>query len=579
MSLRGTALIWNFVARILEMQPIQTMRLTFILMIICCGSAQLSAQQKESKKPITLHGAVSLSMGAFRSQNFPGRQPAFFWTLSGNPILTAYGMPMPVNAMISNQTRAINAPFSQLGISPSYKWLKLHAGVRSLSMSPFSIAGHTFLGGAIEINPGAFRFAALGGRFQKAREVDSLGLFQLRPAYKRTGYGFRIGVGKKRNYLDLIYLRAKDDSTSVSVESRNYRNFTPDENLVIGLSSRLAFGKRLSLNLDGGGSLYTEDTRTILVSEIGGAELINLRRAINRFYPARITTRLHFAGEAALRYQSRPFQMGIVYRRVEPEYRSMGAWFFQTDIQQIMVNPGFILKKGKTRVLLNAGWQTDNLLGQKPAQSQRLIGGVSVSFNPHERFGIDVQANNFQFTQENRYLSSDSLRLQQATRYITIAPHWLRRKGDKSHTWNISTNYQQSDDYNPYTRENLRSDFVFGQAQWSLQDQKKNYNIGFGVNGRWNKSNIAAEDQSFGITANTGKTLAQSKLHVQVNMNSGLNLRDGKNVGYTIGGGGRITYKVVKNTKLHLNTYYLSNKVAERKYQFLNTSGGLEFTF
>jgi hypothetical protein len=548
------------------------------LIFLGFGALQLSAQTSK-KKPLSLHGTISLGVGAFKSQNYPGRQPSFFWLINGNPVLTALGVPMPINAMISNQSKSLNAPFSQLGISPNFKWIKFHLGTRNLSYSPFSIAGHSFLGGGVEMNPGVFRFAALGGRFQKAREADSTGVIRLRPAYKRLGYGFRVGVGKKRNYFDLIYFKAKDDSSSVSDQAKQYRNFTPDENLVLGVSSKISFGKHLSFKVEGGGSLYTRDIRTNVLTEQDENEFSNIPKTLNRFFPLRIGSSLSFAGEAGLRYQSRPFQLGLVYRRVEPDYRSMGAWFFQTDIQQITLNPGFSWNKGKARLQCNAGWQTDDLLNLKPARSQRIIGGLSLSLNPSEKFGIDIQANNFQFTQENRYLNSDSLRLQQATRFFNISPHWLRRSGDRSISWNASANYQQSDDYNPYTLQSLRSDFVFGQVQWNLQHQKKGYNLGLGVNGRLNKNNLAAEDQSFGFLANAGKTLAKDKVQVQANFNWNLNLRDGASVGYTVGGGGGISYKALKTTRIYLNAYYLSNKVADQKYQFVNTSAGLEYTF
>jgi hypothetical protein len=293
----------------------------------------------------------------------------------------------------------------------------------------------------------------------------------------------------------------------------------------------------------------------------------------------RIGSSLSFAGEAALQYQSRPFQMRLVYRRVEPEYRSMGAWFFQTDIQQITINPGFSWNKGKARLQCNAGWQTDNLLHLKPASSQRLIGGVSLSLNPTERFGLDIQANNFQFTQENRYLNSDSLRLQQATRFFSVSPHFMRRSGNRVMNWNASASYQQSNDYNPYTRQNLRSDFIFSQLQWNLQQTKRGYNFGLGVNGRFNKNNLAAEDQSLGLNANAGKLLLKEKLQLQANISWNLNLRDGDVVGNSTGGGGGVSYKLLKNTRLYFNSYYLANKIAANRNHFLSTSGGLEYTF
>ncbi len=536
--------------------------------------------QGEKKQPLSFHGTASIAIGTFQQQNYAGRQPGFFWSLNGNPVFGIYGHPMPVNMMVSNQQRSISGPFSQIGASPTYKWARFHVGVRSLSLSPFSVAGHTFLGGAVELNPGAFRFAVLGGRFQKAREADTSGIFQLRPAYKRLGYGMKIGVGKKRNYFDLLYFKAKDDSTSIQPIARRYGNLTPDENAVLGISSRISFGKRVYLQMDGGASLYTRDTRSdLLTAESDDEKLKKIASQLAWVLPFHTSTSLSFAGEAGLRYQGRQFQLGLNYRRVEPEYNSMGAWFFQTDVQQITLTPGFSFNKGRTRIQFNTGWQSDNLLNLKPATSQRIIGGMNLSLNPNERFGIELQANNFQFTQENLYLASDSLRLQQSTLFLNLSPHWLFRSSATTRTVSASMAYQKSDDYNPYTRQNLRSDFVFGQVSYGWQHQKTGLNLGLGINGRKNKSGTAADDQSLGMTANIGKPVLKNKLNLNANLNTNLLFLQGGKSGTSFGGGAGASWKALKNTRFHTNTYFLANQTPQRNFQYLTVTGGVEYTF
>ncbi|MBL7828044.1 MAG: hypothetical protein JNJ57_15545 [Saprospiraceae bacterium] len=554
----------------------RTVLLVFLL-VHCCLC--LNAQQQ--KKPaFTLHGTAALSFGVFSQENYSGNQPGFFWSLNGNPVLGVFGHPAPVSLMISSQQRSVSTPFSQFGVSPTIKWAKFHAGVRSLHFSPFSVAGHTFLGGAVEINPGAFRFAVLGGRFQKAREADTTSVFRLRPQYRRMGYGFKIGVGKTRSYFDLIFFKAKDDSTSLGAVPTIYRNLTPDENAVLGIATRLALGKKVYVQVDGGASLYTRDIRSALRSETNDDPDFNrFASALSGIIPIRNTTSLTFAGEAALRYQSRQFQLALAYRRVEPEYASMGAWFFQTDIQQFTLTPGFKFKKGRVRIQLNAGVQNDNLLKLKPATSQRFISGVNLSLNPTDRFGIDMQANNFQFTQENRYLESDSLRLQQSTLFMNVAPHWSIQKGDNAHSIHGSLTYQVSDDYNPYTRQNLNSNFAFAQITWNRQQSKKGQNTGIGLNARINKNGTAADDQSIGLLANAGKSLLKNKLRVQLNANYNLIFSKSNPPGNSYGGGLGVSFKTTKSTRIYSNGYFLSNQTAQRKYKYLSISGGFEYTF
>ncbi len=562
----------------LNTKHLPTMKIQLVFLFVC--SAWYLHAQSEKKQALSFHGTASLSVGTFQQQNYNGRQPGFFWSLSGNPVFGVYGHPMPVSMMVSNQQRSINGPFSQIGMSPTYKWAKFHVGVRSLSLSPFSVAGHTFLGGAVELNPGAFRFAVLGGRFQKAREADTSSVFHLRPAYKRLGYGIKVGVGKTRNYFDFIYFKAKDDSTSIQPIARRTGNLTPDENAVLGISSRISFSKRIYLQIDGGASLYTRDTRSeLLTNESDDEKLKKIASQLSWIMPFHTSTALSFAGEAGLRYQSKQFQLGLSYRRVEPEYNSMGAWFFQTDVQQVTITPAFSFNKGRSRIQFNTGWQSDNLLKLKPATSQRIIGGMNLSLNPTTRFGIELQANNFQFTQENRYLESDSLRLQQSTLFLNVSPHWLFRDGTTTRTITGSLAYQKSDDYNPYTRQNLRSGFVFGQVTYTWQQQKNGLNLGVSLNGRANKSGTAVDDKSIGLTANAGKPFFKNKLNLQANLNYSLVFLNSGKSGSSIGGGGGISWKALKNTRFYTNTYFISNQTPQRKYQYLTVSGGVEYTF
>jgi hypothetical protein len=554
------------------------MRKLLILFLLIVGPS-LWAQETQ-KRPLSLHGTAAVNIGFFREQGYLGSQPRFFWSLTGNPVLGLYGHPVPVNLMVSNQQRSLSGPFSQLGCSPTFRWAKFHAGVRGLNFSPFSVAGHTFLGAAVEINPGAFRFGVLGGRFQKAREADTSSAFQLRPAYRRMGYGIKLGVGKKRNYFDLIFFKAKDDSTSLRSIAREVGSVTPDENIVLGTTTLFSFGKHISFKMDGGASLYTRDIRTaLLVDEIGDAKIKTLSASLGQAFPLHISTSLAFAGESILQFQGKSFQIGLNYRRVEPEYASMGAWFFQTDIQQVTVNPSFNFKKRKARLLLNGGWQTDNLLDLKPATSQRWIGGGSLSINPTERFGLDLQANNFQFTQENRYLATDSLRLQQSTLFLSASPHWQLVKGGVTRLLNAVLTYQKSNDYNPYTRQGLQSNFLFGQVMWNRSATKAGLNTGFGLNARLNKNGTAAEDQSLGLVASASKAVLKKTVQLRTNLNYNLNFLGQKLSGNSFGGGGGISWKLHKSTQFNTNIYFLTSHSRQRDFRFLTVSSGLEYSF
>jgi hypothetical protein len=78
-------------------------------------------------------------------------------------------------AYTNNQATAnLPQPFNRFSLSPSYRWVTTHIGYGNMSFSPYTLSGHEFFGGGIELAPdNGFRFAALYGRFRKAVEPGS----------------------------------------------------------------------------------------------------------------------------------------------------------------------------------------------------------------------------------------------------------------------------------------------------------------------------------------------------------------------------------------------------------------------
>ena len=76
--------------------------------------------------------------------------PPYYYMLSGNVNVDVYGWSLPFSISYSNRKFVTGQPSNVVGVSPTYKNLTLHAGVRSLTFSPYTLAGHTFTGGGIE---------------------------------------------------------------------------------------------------------------------------------------------------------------------------------------------------------------------------------------------------------------------------------------------------------------------------------------------------------------------------------------------------------------------------------------------
>ena len=128
-------------------------------------------------------------------------------------------------------------PFNQFGISPHYRWAKLHLGYNDLFFSPYTLANHRFRGVGLELNPGKLRFGAAYGRFRKpiAQEVinavpdeDAYLLEEPIPAFGRRAWSAKLGFGTERSFVDLILLRGEDRPESIDTVSD--LTFKPAEN-------------------------------------------------------------------------------------------------------------------------------------------------------------------------------------------------------------------------------------------------------------------------------------------------------------------------------------------------------------
>ena len=73
----------------------------------------------------------------------------------------------------------------------------------------------------------------------------------------------------------------------------------------------------------------------------------------------KVSTHYYFAGETRLGYQEKKWGAQLIIKRIDPGYQSMGAYFFQHDIQEYSFANNFKLDSGKLSINTNIGFQKD----------------------------------------------------------------------------------------------------------------------------------------------------------------------------------------------------------------------------
>ncbi|MBE0667665.1 MAG: hypothetical protein IH593_08320, partial [Bacteroidales bacterium] len=366
--------------------------LFLLIPAFCPLTAQdLGSIKKEDK--FSIKGQLGASLVFYNVEGREANRPAFSWMLVGNPVITLYGVTLPFSFTISEQERSYQQPFNKFGVSPSYKWAKLHLGYRNVSFSKYTLGGHTILGAGGEFTPGKFRIGVMYGQLLKPVPFSALIPYPQTkeiPAYRRNGLAFKFGYGTPSNSVDMVLFRGNDVTGSLADSSQL---LLPGSNTVISLITHQKLYKSFVFDLEFANSIYTEDNR------LSGEPGVTLVPVISKLIINNLSTTSSNAIDASFGYDSKPFDLKIRFRQLDPGFRSMGTYFMQNNIRNITLEPLVSLSKDKYVIAGSLGFQRDNIKESLAHQTNRTIGSVRVSANPLKWYRADLNFSNYDIDQ------------------------------------------------------------------------------------------------------------------------------------------------------------------------------------
>lgn len=427
-------------------------KLRFLLFLVFCFWISVIGYSQDistiaNQKPIEVSGTFTLFTSYYNVTGIDPRRKDFTWYITGNPNFKIYGIDVPFSLTVSEQERSFRQPFNQFLISPSYKWAKVHLGYTNLNWSPFTWSGQTAFGAAVELNPNKIRFGFLYGRLNRSVEEDLTSLEIQTPAFKRMGYSARIGYGTETSHVDIIYLKGKDDENSLNTIPTK-TEVLPAENVVIGVSSKIKFTEKLFLNADIAASAYTRDVRAIPFTDDAPGFVTTFGSLLH----TNSSTQFYKAYQSDVSYVDKKFKIKLKYKRVEPDFKSMGAYYFQTDVENITLEPSVNISKYKLRINASIGRQKDNLLNKKSVTSKRLIGNIGIDWSPTKIFGINALYANYSGEQSKGLKIPNQVTQQSyVSQNITVSPRLTFVKEKITHFHNLVANRQWMIDKNPNT--------------------------------------------------------------------------------------------------------------------------------
>lgn len=456
-----------------------------IIFIISSNSLQCqSIENISTSRPFSVAGSIGLNLNSYSSSGIEARSRPFDYSLLGNLNIAIYGISVPLSAVYSEQDRSYTQPFNHYGISPSYKWITLHLGWRNINFSPYTLSGQTFLGGGLEITPGILRFAVIYGRFNKAASGDSASNLLYPPTYERLGYSFKLGLGSNSTYVDFILLRAWDKLNSL--DSINQNTTKPQENLVLGIASKIQLLKELRFELDASASLYTIDMRSNALLDSANTKIL---ANFSSIFNLKLSTQLTTALQSALVYSGKLFSAKISYKRIEPDYKSMGIYYTESDVENYTASFVLPLFKRQFKLGGSIGFQKDNLMNTKLNTSNRVIGSANISYNT-SNYGADFSFASYGITQTpgiNPVI--DSLKIAKVNQNFNLTLRYTFSNNSQIENIILNSSYQSLTDLNTITQNNSNNLSINGTFQLSNAQTGINYGITLNaVNATWSNS-------------------------------------------------------------------------------------------
>lgn len=540
---------------------------SWVLILFFCVLAQLNRAGAQDR--VTIKGNLNAGGEVYDVNGISSRRSPYSYSVAGTINFAYKGFNLPITGSYRDAQFSYDYTFNRLGLSPSYKWVKLHLGWSNINYSAYTLSGRSFFGVGLELTPGKWYFSALKGKLQNPLAIKDTLVYgaNLIPGYERNIEGAKFGYRKSKSKLELMAVRTFDDVNGPAPSGDvnqlyGYQVLTPKENLTLGLNAGLELFKRIELFLNTGLSAYTADALDTFTIKYGN----EVPAFAKDLFQANSTSRFSLAGDGGINLRIRGNKIGFKYRRVDPFYSNLAANFFQNDIEQITFTTGLNLFKRKLRFDGQLGMEHNNLTQLRSQTANRVIGNAGINLVPSEKLNLGLRYTNYQTESMN-----EILQLNDTLRFVTVSsqygfnadytvPGLIKRMN-----FTLYLNYNTVKDESQNESLGDISVFTAGLSH-GLTFTQKELSIYPSIN--YNQYQYRTVDQTrYGLGLRVAKKLLDKKLMLNVggqlffNQYNGLN--DGTSSNLSLNG----NYRFSPKRSITLTTLYRINEsIVNRSY-------------
>ena len=212
------------------------------------------------QKNIKITGDVGVYGELYSIKGQQGRRPKSTGRIFIRPTISLFNLiNIPFEFLISSEGSSARQNINQFGINPTWDWGNLHLGDFTEDYSQFTLSGINIRGLGLNLTPGNFRFSTSSGFTQRSVSGGAQD-----GSFKRFLFAAKLGYGSEEStYVDLIFLRAKDEIGSLDQNEKSITVISPNGNDILEIGSLQSIkwnsfgitgGIKIELSRDGGNS-------------------------------------------------------------------------------------------------------------------------------------------------------------------------------------------------------------------------------------------------------------------------------------------------------------------------------------
>ena len=388
--------------------------------------------------PLIITGAVGTQNTYRYSSVGNGYGSPLSNTIYANLNISLYGFNMPFSLYYSNDNLNFNYPQISFNISPTYKNWTGYLGQSTMAMSTY-VMNMSFNGIGIEYNSERIRAGLFYGCLRNAINADPSDPYARTPQYKRMGWGFKVGYGSGKHYIDLYMLRAYDRENSIDELWR--QQISPQENIVVGVKGCVTPFKWLSFTANAATSVFNTDMR---------APNAPVKTDFDKVFDVKYSSLMRFAGDISTNINVKGVNASISYRMVQPDYTSLGTYYMSNNYHSLGITLGTTLFN-KVSFSGTFSGQSDNLSKEQLYTTCGYIYAANASTRIGKHFSIMAGYNGYMQTQrDGTCVVNDTTRVHRIMSSYSITPAFFYESEHLGHNISLSANLTENKDLNKF---------------------------------------------------------------------------------------------------------------------------------